>query len=75
MVEMQRKVTYRFGVYSKLLKVQEGKMWNTQFITLTRQEVQDFHTQRARGDFVRVWDTVADLMQKDSCNSLTVIEG
>jgi hypothetical protein len=50
---MQRKVTYRLGVYSKLLKVQEGKIWNTQFIALTRQEVQDFHTQRARGDFVR----------------------
>jgi|GEM_PF-2430806 len=57
MVEMKPKVTYRLGVYSKMIKAQEGKIWKTYFVILARQEVQDFHTQRARGDFVRMLES------------------
>lgn len=57
------KVTYRLGVYSRIHKEQVGKIWTTSFINLTRKEVQDFHEQRRKGEFMIAWDTIENLLQ------------
>jgi len=72
MVGLQRKVTYRLGVYSRIHKVQVGKIWNTSFINLTRKEVQDFHEQRRKGEFVIVGDTIENLLQDEAFDSFGI---
>lgn len=62
---MQPKVTYRLGVYSRIYKVQEGKLWNTSFITLTRDEVQEFHASRKMGDKLLPGKTIESLLQEE----------
>jgi len=52
--------------------VQVGKIWNTSFINLTRKEVQDFHEQRRKGEFVIVGDTIENLLQDEAFDSFGI---
>lgn len=75
MVGMQPKVTYYIWLYSRIYKEQDGQRWNTSFISLTRQEVQDFHNQRRKWEFVIAWDTVENLLQDEVFDSFNMNRG